>query len=57
MGMYSQLDILWRPSAKTRRRALEVFENARLADHVERCFGTLSGDQQQCALVVRCMTT
>ena len=47
MGMYSQLGILRRPGAQTRRRALDALKSVGLADRAERRFGTLSGGQQQ----------
>ena len=55
MGMYSQLGILRRPGAQTRRRALEALESVGLVDRAERRFGTLSGGQQQRVLVARCV--
>ena len=55
MGMYSQLGILRRPGARTRRRAMEALESVGLADRAELRFGTLSGGQQQRVLVARCV--
>ena len=55
MGMYSQLGILRRPGAQTRRRALDALKSVGLADRAERRFGTLSGGQQQRVLVARCV--
>ena len=55
MGMYSQLGILRRPGARTRRRAMEALESVGLADRAELRFGTLSGGQQQRVLVARCL--
>ena len=55
MGMYSQLGILRRPGAEARRRALEALDSVGLADRADRRFGTLSGGQQQCVLVARCI--
>ena len=55
MGMYSQLGLLRRPGAQTRRRALEALESVGLVDRADKRFGTLSGGQQQRVLVARCV--